>query len=820
MTNEPKRMSTLPQKDGAGGVELGSSRRFMSKRWSIQAHLIALVLAVALPLVVLLSYNLYRDVERNSLQINASSLEFAKITASDTEHFLGDTEKLMQRIAQRPLVRMVDSQNCDPLFVYLHDMNPRFANIVVINTSGYGVCSAVPRKVVNPTGVSRTEWFQRAMREDKLILSKPFVGPLTGKLVSVLALPLHDEQSAISGLLTLPIDLVSFAPFVSNMTLQAGTQIDIINSDGIVITRSAEPEKWVGKNISGTPIVDAVLKNKIGQIESAGVDHVIRLYGFTTIPGTDWFAVAGIPRDVLFSDARSYALRNAAIGFTMLLAVMALAYYFSRRIAQPIRVISDAAKDIAQGKLGTRVVVDGPEEIFEVANQFNLMLDVRKEAVEHLSQLAQYDVLTGLPNRNLFRDRLEQAMERAKRNETLMALMFIDLDRFKEINDTLGHFIGDRVLQGVADRLRLYLRGVDTIARIGGDEFTVVVENEHEISQINTAAHKIKDALSQPLLVDQREIFISASVGITVYPFDVEDIDGLLKNADIAMYHAKKNGGNDHYFFVEEMNTHTSERLDLEARLRHALEKNQFILHYQPQVDIKSGRIVGAEALIRWNDDELESISPARFIPLAEETGLIIPIGKWVLQTACAQNKAWQDAGCTPITVAVNYSPRQFRQMNLLESITRVLMDTRLDPRFLELEITESTVMYQAEKSIVALEKLHNMGVHISVDDFGTGYSSLNYLKRFPVHKLKIDQAFVRGIKIDSNDEAIISAVIAMARSLNLLTIAEGVETAEQLSFLDSLQCVEYQGYYFAKPMPADDFFELLLNNQTKAPVI
>jgi diguanylate cyclase (GGDEF)-like protein len=810
MTNETKWKNILLQKNRAVGGESGSSKSFITKSWSIRAYLLTLVLAVAIPLVSLLSYNLYQDVERNTLQINASSMEFAKITASDTEQFLGDSEKLVQRIAQRPLVRLVDPENCDPLFAYLHDMNPAFANIVVINKLGFGVCSAIPRKTENPKGVSRTEWFQRAMREDKLVLSKPFVGPLTGKWVSVIALPLHDANGAIDGLLALPIDLVSFAPIVSNVTLQAGAQIDIINSDGVVITRSVEPEKWIGKNIGGTPIVEAVIRNKVGQIESAGVDHIVRHYGFTTIPGTDWYAIAGIPRDVLYSYARSYALHNAVTGLTMLLAVIALSYYFSRRIVKPIQVISNAAKDIAQGKLGTRVMVEGPEEIIEVANQFNYMLDVRKDAVERLSHLAQYDVLTGLPNRVLFRDRLEQAMERSKRSETLVALMFIDLDRFKEINDTLGHFIGDRVLQEVAERLRLLLRGEDTIARIGGDEFTVVMESIHHISQINMMAQKIKDALSQPLLIDDREIFISASVGITVYPFDVDDIDELLKNADIAMYQAKKNGGNDHSFFVAEMNTHTSERLDIESRLRHALDKNQLILHYQPQVNIRSGHIVGVEALIRWHDEELVSIEPSSFIPLAEETGLIIPIGEWVLQTACAQNKAWQDAGCAPITMAVNFSPRQFRQMNLLESITRVLTETRLDPRYLELEITEGTIMHQAEKSIVVLEKLHKMGVRISVDDFGTGYSSLSYLKRFPVHKLKIDQSFVRGINVDMNDVAIISAVIAMARSLNLMTIAEGVETAEQLAFLDSLQCGEYQGYYFAKPMPAEEIFRLL----------
>ena len=726
----------------------------------------------------------------------------------------------MRRIGQRPLVRAVDPKRCDPIFADLHDLNPKFANIGVINPSGSVICSAVPQPQGKPTSLAHTEWFLRAMREDRLVLGKPFVGPITGKWVSVLVLPLHDAQGSIKGLLALPIDLVNFTPLARDARLPKGTQIGIVDSAGTVIARSGDPERWVGKNVRGIPIIDIMITRKNGQAESVGVDHVARLFGFTQIPGTDWIAGAGIPRDTVSAGISGYAARNAGIGLTMALAVAALAYLFSRRIERPIRAISDAAKAIAQGELHTRVAINGPEEIADVADQFNAMLDIREEAVERISYLAQYDVLTSLPNRNLFRDRLEQAMGRAQRNETLVALMFLDLDRFKEINDTLGHPVGDRVLQKVAERLRHFLREVDTIARLGGDEFTVVLEGVHDVPQIIAAAQKIRDALAQPLLVGDREIFVSASIGISIYPFDVEEIDELLKNADIAMYQAKQSGGDAYHFFEAEMNTHSSERLELEGRLRRALARNQFTLHYQPQVNIASGRIIGAEALLRWHDEELGTIAPARFISLAETTGLIVPIGDWVLHTACAQNKAWQDAGCTPIPVAVNLSPRQFRQANLLETITQALRETGLNPTFLELEITESTIMHQAEKAVGILESLHAMGVRLSVDDFGTGYSSLSYLKRFPVHKLKIDQSFVRDINLDPDDAAIVTAVIAMARSLNVLTIAEGVETEGQLAFLDALQCGEYQGDYFAKPMPADEFLALLRRNQSERPVI
>lgn len=791
-----------------------------TKAWSIRAHLFALVLAVAIPLIALLSYDLYHDAERNAQQVKASSLTLAQITASDTKHFLKVTAELMQRIAQRPRVLAVDPKHCDPIFADLHDLNPTFANIGVINPSGFVICSAVAQPAGKLTSVAQAEWFQRAMREDQLVLGKPFVGPITGRWVSVLALPLHDKHGAIKGLLALPIDLVNFTPLARDAELPKGSQIGIVDSAGTIIARSGEPEKWVGKNVRGTPIIDLMIARKNGQAESVGVDHVTRLFGFASIPGTDWVAGAGIPRKALFSAISGYVLRNLAIGLAMVLTVAVLAYLFSRRIVRPIRAISDTAKSIAQGKLDTRVAVDGPIEIADVADQFNAMLDIREEAVERISYLAQYDVLTNLPNRNLFRDRLEQAMMRAQRNETLVALMFIDLDRFKEINDTLGHPVGDQVLQKVAERLKHFLRDVDTIARLGGDEFTIVLEGVHDVPQIATAAQKVRDALVQPLLVDDREIFVSASIGISIYPFDVEEIDALLKNADIAMYQAKQDGGDAYHFFEAEMNAHTFEHLELEGRLRRALARNQFTLHYQPQVSIANGRIIGAEALLRWHDEELGMIAPARFIPLAETTGLIVPIGEWVLHTACAQNKAWQDAGCAPIPIAVNLSPRQFRQANLLEKITQTLEQTGLHPNYLELEITESTIMHQAEKTIGLLEQLHAMGVRLSVDDFGTGYSSLSYLKRFPVHKLKIDQSFVRDINLDPDDAAIVTAVIAMARSLNVLTIAEGVETEEQLAFLDALKCAEYQGYYFAKPMPADEFCALLRRNQSELPGI
>ncbi|MGH8743549.1 MAG: putative bifunctional diguanylate cyclase/phosphodiesterase, partial [Burkholderiales bacterium] len=434
----------------------------------------------------------------------------------------------------------------------------------------------------------------------------------------------------------------------------------------------------------------------------------------------------------------------------------------------------------------------------------------RKKAEEQLTYLAQYDSLTGLPNRTLFHDRLTTTMARVKRDGKMLALMFLDLDRFKEINDTLGHTIGDEVLQAAAELLRKSLRDVDTIARLGGDEFTIILEDITHEDQVIVVAEKLKKVFVDPIVIKGREIFVTASIGITLYPRDVDDVDALLQTADIAMYRAKEEGRNTYEFYAQEMNAEAAEHLNMENLLRYAIDRQELLLHYQPKVDVKSGRIVGAEALVRWNSKENGLVSPAQFIPLAEKTGLIVPIGEWVLKTACAQNKAWQDQGMPPLLMSVNLSPRQLRQKNLVEMIAEVLDKTGLASRYLELEITEGMIMHHADKAIAILQRINQLGVQLSVDDFGTGYSSLAYLKRFPVQRLKVDQSFVRDLTSDDDDASIVKAVIAMAKSLGLESVAEGVETKEQLDFLSKLRCEEYQEYYFSKPIPAEEFVRLL----------
>jgi len=427
-------------------------------------------------------------------------------------------------------------------------------------------------------------------------------------------------------------------------------------------------------------------------------------------------------------------------------------------------------------------------------------------------------LLTGLPNRNLLNDRAATAMVRAARYEHGMALAFIDLDNFRIVNDSLGHQVGDNMLRLVAERLRSSLREVDTVARFSGDEFVLVLGEQDNERLISSQMQRIVEVFSRPFSLGERDLFVTASIGVAFYPQDGTKVETLLVNAETAMYRAKDLGRNTFQFYTAEMNALVNERLTMESWLRRARERGELLLHYQPKVDLRSNRVTGAEALIRWRHPKLGMVSPAKFIPLAEQTGLIVPIGEWVLRTACAQNRAWQEAGLAPITIAVNISARQFREKGLVNSVAEVLKETGLEPQFLELEVTEGVIMHDPQEVVAVLQKLKSMGVMLSIDDFGTGYSSLSYLKRFPVDRLKIDQSFIKDVTTDPENAAIAQAVITLGHSLNLKVTAEGVETREQLQFLRDHQCDEKQGYLFSKPLPAEEFGRLLQEGRMLEP--
>ena len=444
-----------------------------------------------------------------------------------------------------------------------------------------------------------------------------------------------------------------------------------------------------------------------------------------------------------------------------------------------------------------------------------LDITARIKAETEIQQLINYDTLTGLPNRNLLHDRLKLAIAQAVRDQHLVGILILDLDRFKGINDTLGHRAGDKLLMIVAKRLAACIRDSDTLARLGGDEFVIILNNVMNEEGITTVAKKILTIISEPIYLDGHEIYTTVSIGIAVYPMNGDDSHTLLKHADLAMYQAKELDRNNFQFFSREMNIKVLERMLLETSMRKALEREEFFLVYQPQVDVRSGRIVGMEALLRWQHPDMGLLAPDRFIYLAEDTGFIIPIGEWVIRTACRQTKLWQDEGLPHVRVAVNLSVKQFDQQNLDETIRAILMETGLDPQWLEIEITESAIMKNAEQNIGMLSKLKEMGITLAIDDFGTGYSSLSYLKHFPISRLKIDRSFVRDIMTNPDDAAIAEIIITMAHTLKLNVIAEGVETRPQMEFLSFHNCVEMQGYLFSRPVRTQEF-SLLLRDGVK----
>ena len=433
-----------------------------------------------------------------------------------------------------------------------------------------------------------------------------------------------------------------------------------------------------------------------------------------------------------------------------------------------------------------------------------------KEAEQRLAYLAQFDPLTGLPNRDLFKDRLEQTLAQARRNDWLVGVVLVNLDRFKMVNDTLGIAAGDALLGQAAQRLGETLRGGDTAARLSGDEFAIALSSLARADDAAIAAQKVLDALGRPFEVGGRQVYVPASVGVALYPEDGAAGDVLLKNANAAKDRVKEQGGNGYQFYLPEMNERTAQRLQLETALRGALERREFDLHYQPKASLATGAITGFEALLRWTQSDRRLASPARFVPILEDTGLIMPVGDWVLSTACAQIKAWKRNGLGSRSVAVNLSARQFQRPGLDATIARLIEETEIDPRQLELELTETLLMRDAEQAIRVLRTLKSYGVRISVDDFGTGYSSLAYLKRFPLDALKIDRAFVHDVNNDPDDAAITIAIINLAHSLKLKVIAEGVETQAQLDFLREHGCDEIQGYLFARPVPAAECTQLL----------
>lgn len=559
-------------------------------------------------------------------------------------------------------------------------------------------------------------------------------------------------------------------------------------------------------------------------------------------------------RSVVNENSKKSAIVEKIIIFLVLMLFMLstyVAYHIYLSITRPIEELTTIAEGFNKGDLSimmdesrgdefgslakyfnksttklnqaTQKLQERSNELTELNIQLKSEIADRKKAEKHISHIAFHDSLTNLPNRFLFLDRLSMYINHIRRNQGKAAILFLDIDDFKRINDTLGHSTGDILLKGVADKISGCIRNTDsvshqtiydvatsTVARLGGDEFTILLTDIIDSQCVLKVVQRLIESLSHPFQLNSSEVFITVSIGIAICPDDGEDADTVIKNADTAMYDAKNRGKNNFQFFKESMNTRSLKSLTLENDLRKAIERNELLLYYQPRIDVQTGNIVSMEALVRWEKPDEGLVSPAEFIPVAEDTGLIIPMGKWILRTACSQNKAWQESGLPPICVSVNISGKQFQQDNFIPTILDALKSSYLDPRYLELEITENVLMHNAKITIDMLSTFKKMGIRISMDDFGTGYSSFSYLKRFPLDIIKIDKSFIEDIPENTDTATIVTAILSMAHSLNLTVVGEGVETRQQLDFLRDYECDEVQGFYFSRPLPAKKVTEML----------
>jgi diguanylate cyclase (GGDEF)-like protein len=631
-----------------------------------------------------------------------------------------------------------------------------------------------------PTDLSDRAHFrvQLSERFHGLFIGQTILGRI---LVGVPLLPISRRVKARDGTF-LGVIVVLIAPgalttLPKSIDLGPHGSMTLAGLDNVIRARftadSPDGTDGIGKSIAGGPRPRHVAQNGHGWfIRKSVLDGITRVFTYGRVGSYPLVVTVGLDLDHELAGWRSLAAMIVAMAFGATLLLSGLAAYLIRQI---LRDVSAA----------------------------------RATAVK-ITHSAEHDFLTGLPNRMLLNDRIGQSIAAAQRHQTKIAVLFLDLDGFKHINDSLGHQTGDKLLQSIAMRLIGCVRASDTVSRQGGDEFVVLLPEMPRSEDAAVAAKKMLQTVAEAHFIDQHDLHITTSIGLSVYPDDGLDADTLIKNADTAMYQAKENGRARYRFFTPAMNVRAVERQSIEEGLRRALERHEFALHYQPKIDLKTGAITGAEALLRWTHPTRGSIPPVQFIPVAEDCGLILPIGAWVFHEACDQARAWVDAGLPLMTMAVNVSAIEFRNENFLENLFAILAETGFDPRSLEIELTESVLMKHAEPAASILHALRQKGVQVAIDDFGTGYSSLGYLRKFPVDALKIDQSFVRQISAAAEDTAIVAAVISMARSLKLRVVAEGVENLEELEFLRDHQCDEAQGYYFSRPVPAEQFANLL----------
>lgn len=755
---------------------------------------------------------------RESIRSTRANLDLFSNSTIIESYLLVEDDEERYFLFQRPLLR---------LFNRYQDAYPQYYELRIILNDGYEDARLTTEELDNAIEEEGESEFFKLMSENSEDIYTGFNLNSDNNQISFLAakrIRLEDRaQSAISskpvvrGYLVVTSDI----EFIEKQI--RGTQI---GGHGFLLFYDTKSNMLISPDStrSTAEFARQVINQNSENIDASGIIETtwnnIPALARTTNIGDDMYLIAMLPEIGIDTRGQQMGLLISAITIaTILLTTTILFFGLKKLLLDPIYKLNYAAQDIGRGNFKANIDLDSTDELGTLATTFRKMAESLHSSHERATYLAYHDTVTQLPNRLMFREYLDKVIAMAKRNGTTLGILFLDLDNFKHVNDTIGHDGGDSLIKEVANRLSGCLRQsdyiavadaaddeADLVARLGGDEFILLLSDLTDTLDASIVAQRLMDAISLPYTIKGKQIHIGTSIGITIFPSDGDDAESLIRNADVAMYHAKENGKNNYKFYSHSLNQAASDRLTMENEIRNGLSNQEFVLFYQPIIDINQNRIVSAEALIRWQPPGKDLIPPFKFIPIAEESGLIIDIGEWVIGEACRQNYAWQQAGLPPISVSVNVSSVQIRHQNIINVIKQALESSGLESRYLDVELTESGLLLDQDRSGQALTALDEMGVAVSLDDFGTGYSSLSHLQRFPFKALKIDRSFVRDINTDTNDAAICSATIAMAKGLGIKVTAEGVEDENQLAFLKAHQCERIQGYYFSKPVPADEF--------------
>jgi diguanylate cyclase (GGDEF)-like protein len=818
---------------------------------SLRARLLALVLLATLLPALLLGWRFVVDSEAEIADAIKALATAAGNVSDDLDHRVQGTAQLHFGLAHSRLLDSADRRACSAYLSQVREAYPQYTGILTVLPSGQLHCDSL--QTGRGLDLRDRSYFKRALAGDEGLIVEPTFGRLTGNSVLQIVYPARDAAGALRFVLVASLNLQSYAQETQHLSLLDQPELLLIDAQGLVLAWSGGRDGAFspGRSIAGTPLFQ--LAQRAGEqgvtgalVDADGQSKVWAVADTRGPLGTGLRIMVGQPRDTLVAAARLRLRQGLAVLIGAALLLFAGVWSLSEwGIRRQVGRITTMAQGLGAGDLGARIATPYPRGelggLMRVLNTTADSLQRQRQEIEelglrlreaHMSELleseenearlfrmANFDGLTGLPNRTLFRDRLQQAIARSRRSARPFGLMFLDIDRFKTINDSLGHDIGDRLLVAVAEVLASCVRETDTLChggedpageavfRLGGDEFTILAEDLAETTSVKLIAERILLALNRPFMIAEHELYTSASIGIAIYDGHKDtDMDGLIKQADIAMYRSKELGRDTYFFFDAELNKESSTRHQLEANLRHALERDEFVLHYQPKIDITTGLVTGVEALMRWQPTGQAMVGPDKFIPILEETGLIVAVGAWAFRSACSQMMDWQRQGMRPIRLAVNLSARQFRHQDLVGQIASVLADTGFAPGLLEVELTETMLIDDTEAVLAIMKGLGAMGVSIAIDDFGTGHSSLSYLKRFDVDTLKIDRSFIKDTPDDPEDSAIAIAVIALGHGLGLKVVAEGVETPAQVEFLRAQGCDELQGYLVSRPVDAAAF--------------